>query len=190
MNVTTRKQAKELGLKAYFTGFPCPNEHVAERRVSNGQCVECLKEIGLRQYWGNPKKGRQRAAAFRKTNPDKIKANNDKHSVITLYGITREEKEAIFRYQGECCAICRGTESGGRLGWHVDHNHKTKQQIGKRESVRGVLCCRCNTKWIAEFEKFGKCGFRYAYGEQLTATVEAYLTSPPAQKVLETQPNE
>ena len=40
---TSRKAAKELGNKYYFTGQPCTRGHTALRKVK-GACVECLKE--------------------------------------------------------------------------------------------------------------------------------------------------
>lgn len=36
--------AKKQGLKRYFTGEPCKRGHVAERTVSNRQCVECYRK--------------------------------------------------------------------------------------------------------------------------------------------------
>lgn len=41
MKIISRKEAKELGLKKYFTGKPCKRGHIAERFVSAGRCVEC-----------------------------------------------------------------------------------------------------------------------------------------------------
>lgn len=41
MDIISRKQAKELGLKKYFTGKPCKRGHVCERRLPNNCCVEC-----------------------------------------------------------------------------------------------------------------------------------------------------
>jgi hypothetical protein len=40
----TRSQAKESGLKTYFTGKPCPRGHVAYRKTFSGSCVECSNE--------------------------------------------------------------------------------------------------------------------------------------------------
>ena len=37
----SRDRAKELGLKTFFTGSTCIHGHVADRLVSNGNCVEC-----------------------------------------------------------------------------------------------------------------------------------------------------
>lgn len=60
------------------------------------------------------------------------KRGHQKH----YYGITVEQRDALFVAQGSCCAVCKSTEHGGR-GWHTDHDHETKQ-------VRGILCHPCN----------------------------------------------
>jgi 5-methylcytosine-specific restriction endonuclease McrA len=39
--IISRGDAKAAGLKRYFTGEPCHAGHVAERRVSDCQCIEC-----------------------------------------------------------------------------------------------------------------------------------------------------
>lgn len=43
MDIITRQQAQDLGLKLWFSGVPCKRGHVAPRRVSPNACVECLK---------------------------------------------------------------------------------------------------------------------------------------------------
>jgi len=43
MKIISRKEAKERGLKRYFTGKPCKNGHVSERYVGSG-CVECYNK--------------------------------------------------------------------------------------------------------------------------------------------------
>lgn len=40
-NKISRDVAKERGLKRFFTGSECINGHVADRLVSNGNCVDC-----------------------------------------------------------------------------------------------------------------------------------------------------
>ena len=40
---TTRKEAKAIGAKYYFTGEPCARGHVAPRKTK-GVCTECMKE--------------------------------------------------------------------------------------------------------------------------------------------------
>lgn len=43
MQIITRKEALELGLKKYFTGKPCKHGHISERRVG-GDCIGCARK--------------------------------------------------------------------------------------------------------------------------------------------------
>ena len=53
------------------------------------------------------------------------------------YKITEEEWNAMFLRQGNACAICRTTTPRSKIGWHTDHDAKTKK-------IRGILCENCN----------------------------------------------
>ena len=52
--LVTKKEAEAQGLARYFTGVLCKRGHVAERRTSSSDCVECSKErqqtSSVRQY--------------------------------------------------------------------------------------------------------------------------------------------
>lgn len=50
----------------------------------------------------------------------------------TLYGITLDQYEILFKKQRGRCALCKKDRS-----LHVDHNHVTN-------NVRGLLCRPCN----------------------------------------------
>lgn len=64
-DIISRKQAKALGLKRYYTGVPCKNGHLAERYVG-GHCVECdaawskswhkANRSHLSKYWNDWRK--------------------------------------------------------------------------------------------------------------------------------------
>lgn len=41
--IISRKEAKTLGVKTYFTGKPCKHGHVCERSLKKRDCVECVK---------------------------------------------------------------------------------------------------------------------------------------------------
>lgn len=91
--VLSRKVAKSLGLKRYFTGKTCRSGHVAERRVQTGNCSEC-DCVGAR-VWAkaNPEKHRANYRTWRAANADKAracarvwrKANPEKLRAITAY---------------------------------------------------------------------------------------------------------
>ncbi len=69
--IITRKIAREQGLIRYFTGKPCKHGHVAERMVSNKQCVECGRELHRKRYVANPEKARERNRKYRVANSEK-----------------------------------------------------------------------------------------------------------------------
>ena len=63
--ILSREQAKELGLKTYFTGKPCKHGHVSNRTVSEGKCQECERLRSSNRYKNN--------AEYRTKNIEKIK---------------------------------------------------------------------------------------------------------------------
>lgn len=75
--------------------------------------------------------------AWRRKHVVKEAAAQVRYQLKAKYGLTVEQRAAIFSAQGSCCAICKATEPLGRHGWHIDHCHETKK-------VRGILCQRCN----------------------------------------------
>lgn len=69
--------------------------------------------------------------------------------VETTYGLTAEEYDELYRFQGGRCAICRrATGASKRLA--VDHDHVLARQHGHPEGkgcgscCRGLLCSLCN----------------------------------------------
>lgn len=49
MEIISRKEAKEQGLKYYYTGNPCPKGHIYKRFTSAGTCSVCAKKY--KQEW-------------------------------------------------------------------------------------------------------------------------------------------
>ena len=67
--------------------------------------------------------------------------------VQSVYGISKDDYEALLRFQGGRCYICRRLPKGMRLA--VDHDHATGE-------VRGLLCANnengCNRGVVAILE--------------------------------------
>lgn len=59
--------------KRYFTGKPCKYGHIAERLISNKNCIECLREKKLTWASNNSKKLNDRKRAFRLDNIEKLR---------------------------------------------------------------------------------------------------------------------
>ena len=92
---------------------------------------------------------RLRSAAYRVRHPATARAATNasgrkhysKHRArkfLLKYGITIEQRDAIFAAQGFCCAICRSPTPNTTRGWQMDHDHIANEP-------RGVLCQRRNT---------------------------------------------
>lgn len=76
IEIVTRKQARELGLKRYFTGKICPLGHSDERQVVNGTCLECLRIKSRIRRPDYQKKNRKRITDMERERC-RIKAIND-----------------------------------------------------------------------------------------------------------------
>lgn len=79
MNILSKKEAREKGLRDYFTGKPCIRGHVANRSVQSGMCRLCDKE-----------------------NQDEYKEKNKERMLETdraRYNATKEGKREKFREQ-------------------------------------------------------------------------------------------
>lgn len=85
-----------------------------------------------------------------------------------VYGITLAQWDAIWKAQGEVCAICgrspRATET-----FHLDHEH-TAGQSGR---IRGILCPYCNTRLIGRLKDHTK-----------AQAMADYLREPPAVRAI------
>jgi len=94
MNITNtiidRAEAQSRGLTRFFTGVPCKRDHICERFVSNGACVQCVN-------WVVPKKTR---AAHHYLPPKPLFFGNAKRNP------TMAEAQAAFRWMEAA-------------GWHV-----------------------------------------------------------------------
>lgn len=47
---TSLSEAKQLGVKRYFTGKPCPKGHVTHRYVAGGNCAACVSIRAKAKY--------------------------------------------------------------------------------------------------------------------------------------------
>lgn len=64
--VISREEARQQGLKHYFTGKPCKHGHVAKRFVSVMSCVECQAAHTKKRQQSNPEANRVACRKWRK----------------------------------------------------------------------------------------------------------------------------
>lgn len=100
-------------------------------------CKECRREVGRHYYAQNRDRIRARVRARQKLKRVEYLDYQQRYRLLSRFGITREEWQALLDAQGGVCAICGGSEPGGSGTWHTDHCHATG-------CVRGILCHFCN----------------------------------------------
>ena len=136
MEIISRKEALARGLPRYFTGKPCKQGHVAERRVVAGECIDCKREKVRAWNKANPEKIR----AWKKANLEKVreiarawkKANPEKDRESVRVRKRTLQKRHLWGKQ-ECLAIYaerdRLNEEAGYIKYHVDHIIPLKHKL-------------------------------------------------------------
>ncbi|WP_461533441.1 hypothetical protein [Sinomicrobium sp.] len=79
MKIISREEAKEHGLKRYFTGEPCRHGHLSERRTGDGKCVACVKIRTDRYYQENREAIIERNRLYREDNYEKCRETRLKY---------------------------------------------------------------------------------------------------------------
>lgn len=103
MEIISRKQAKELGLKYYFTGKPCKRGHVSKRTTSDHSCVDCkisyreenkdeLRKKSKEYRDKNKDSISKRGKSYYQQNKEKIKAKSKKHREDNLEKYSKYRK--------------------------------------------------------------------------------------------------
>lgn len=109
-------------MRGQYDGKPCKRCGSTLRYAANRSCVQCSRE----------------AEHYKKYRKRYYQANKEavaEHGLLRRFGITLDDKKAMYARQGGKCAIC--TDEIELMPSAVDHCHTT----GK---VRGLLCLCCN----------------------------------------------
>ncbi|WP_110647574.1 hypothetical protein [Salinicola peritrichatus] len=67
VHIISRKQAKALGMKRYFTGEPCPKGHVCERSMWR-ECLQCKYEKDRKWKRDNADRNKAYQQAYQERN--------------------------------------------------------------------------------------------------------------------------
>jgi hypothetical protein len=140
MEIITRKQAREQGLKTYFTGKPCKNGHVALRYTA-GRCLECC-EVWTKENEERRRQKRQEDPAF----DEKMKAKQRRAGAAFTERNPERRQEL-------------------RDAWMADpanrqRKHKYNQQFKKTEESRAVANARRIVRYETEPQFVMACRLR------------------------------
>ena len=77
--IVTLNQARQDGLKRYFTGKPCSNGHISERNVADQKCMMCASARARARRAADPKKFSEQRKARHAANPEKRREQQRRH---------------------------------------------------------------------------------------------------------------
>ena len=153
MEIITAQEARERGLKRYYTGKPCKRGHYSERHLS-GPCYACAKEDyhakkGPKQRSANAKKKAERIEATRLATLDFCSENN-----IAFVSAEDAKKRGLPRYfngikcprghlserftKSHHCVECGKERAKKYVEDHPDRRKKTLDRYAKENHEKEI----------------------------------------------------
>jgi hypothetical protein len=131
VEIITRAEAIQRGLKRYFTGKPCKHGHIAERLLTR-TCVECGRGVTRRWQAANPDQCRKQGHKWRGENPDRWAAHRGLH-------------EARKRFP-DC--VPSDFDFDATIPFYTERRRLTKE-TGVKHDVDHILALRLGGKHLA-----------------------------------------
>jgi len=174
MEIISRKEAKERGLKRYFTGKPCPKSHESQRFTSTAACVMCSHEnrarwsknnkdrekarmadyylrtrelyLARKKIWriGNPEIYRESSRRYRERNPDKLAAYARNRRARTARAEGSHTIEDVRKILASQKNKCATCKEYTKDGYHVDHIQPLARGGTNWPDNLQILCPSCN----------------------------------------------
>jgi len=91
MELISRNEARELGLKRYFTGRSCKHGHTCERYVCNERCCYCVKIYTKNSY----ERRKPYLKQYQKDNHEKLKIYHEEWYIKNIEEI--KSKAKVYR---------------------------------------------------------------------------------------------
>jgi 5-methylcytosine-specific restriction endonuclease McrA len=121
MKLISRKEAKTLGLKRYFTGLACQNGHMAERNTKTCACIICGTQKSLARQKANPEKAAARKRLWRQNNRERSNA------------YFRQWRQDNLERSTELKRDWRAKNRGYGSQWCRDNPDKVAKSVAKRK---------------------------------------------------------
>lgn len=130
-----RERDRESKAKKRIADREAHNAYMREWNLKNRDRINAKNRERLATDVEYAEKIRLQDRERHKLNPDRARKQNLK----SMYGITLEQYEALYKSQDGKCLICNGSfPNRGKDGLVVDHCHNEGH-------IRGLLCAKCNT---------------------------------------------
>lgn len=160
-------EARERGIKYYFTGKACKHGHVAERFVPNGTCTECIRlndakyrqknadklsERKAKYYQKNSEEIRTKQAKYRHENADKVRANDRNWYKLRVDGM-RENDPELYQKKAEENRAYRARFRIENPGYDARYKQENRDKVSANLAKRRAAKIQRLPKWFDEFDQ-------------------------------------
>ncbi len=140
-DIVSAREAFNAGKTRYFTGISCKHGHIAERMISNGSCVECLRlrtSYVKTKAWreANPEKWAAQSKRYALKHPEANKKAKQRYQVAHLEEIRKRDRAAKARMRSTNPEVSR--EIRRRF-----HERKEKERVALAGRPRPDKCEIC-----------------------------------------------
>lgn len=143
MDLISKRTARVLGLKRFYTGEPCTRGHDAERTVSEGACVVCKDENWRKWAANNPKDYAQHRRDGYERNREAILASGAKYRVENREKINARNREDARKKRDKAVAVLFERNLARALaGLPPIRKRKEAAALGEKHFYTGKPCRR------------------------------------------------
>jgi hypothetical protein len=122
-------EAKEKGLKRYFTGIPCKNNHIADRLVNTDVCTLCLQKNNKKYKSHRAEYIKKYNKKYRTINADGIKKQRKQHRKITRNADNEYAKKYVQNKRNTDPNYKLRTNLRTRINVAIKHNQKAGSAV-------------------------------------------------------------
>jgi len=142
--LSARQQAQHEGVLHYNTGKPCPRQHYADRIVSNGCCVECVRENQKKRFDEN-QEAKDSQSIYRQNNRERYRSHvrNRRAKLKTNGEHSHKDIDFLWDQQRGRCAYCKCRLDNG---YHVDHVIAVSKGGSNGRKNLQLTCQTCNVR--------------------------------------------
>ena len=179
--LVSAKEAKQFGLRFYFTGKPCKRGHIVKRRVRSLGCTECENYRSREGRKANPHSYREKGERWRlknlesyragrrkwnRENKDKIKAAAERRRLKRIAELERlglrPPKDTTTPLQLANRAYMRKWKAANRDRLRVHHQNRRARKRGSNgthtlDDIFAIIksqkgkCCYCRLKLTSAY---------------------------------------
>jgi len=181
MDIISRQEAKERGLKRFYTGVACKNGHDSERYVKSGGCIECSRLIDLfRRHDGEEARNKSIIVEQnRRLNAQARRVAKNSGQKYYLTGIPCKEGHICDRNtKTGCCVECskilrREWARHNRAKAYVSSSNWRKNHL-KRVAERQAKIRKANPEKEREYQSAANQNRREKYATDPTLKEKIY----------------